>query len=68
MGRQVRIARGGDAGQLWLAMLIEAMEEAAGPDFVAPLCEQPVPAALRLQLSQPARNRSGCSSGFGLRN
>jgi hypothetical protein len=68
MGRQVQVARGGEAGQLWLSMLVDAMEEAARPDFRSLRCEQPVPAALTLQLAQPAQSCPGRCSGFGLRN
>jgi hypothetical protein len=68
MGRDVEIAQGRDAGRLWLSMLVDAMESVARPDFAAPHCERPIPAALRLQLSQPAPNCPGSSSRFGRRN
>ncbi len=55
--------------QLWLSMLIDAMEEAARPDIRALPCAPEILAGLRAQLSRPALAYAvGAASAFSLRN
>jgi len=55
MGQQAAAWRGGQNQQLWLSMLVDAMEEAARPDVRARPCAPAVLAGLRAQLSRPAQ-------------
>jgi hypothetical protein len=54
--------------QLWLSMLIDAMEEAARPEIRAVPCAPETLAVLRVRLSQPALPHTFGASAFSLRN
>jgi hypothetical protein len=68
MGHQLQPWRSGDGEKLWLAMLIEAMDEAARPEMRARSSDQAVLAAVSAQLARPASPYPFCGSQFSLRN
>lgn len=69
MRRQMTIWRSDADRQLWLSMLIDAMEEAARPEIRAVPCAPDILAGVRVQLSQPALPYAfRAASAFSLRN
>ena len=58
--------RGGDGERLWLAALVEAMEDVAQPARRGEPSDGPTLAAFRAQLALPAQPRF--ASPFSLRN
>lgn len=68
MRQQVATWRSDADRQLWLSMLIDAMEEAARPEIRAVPCAPEILAGLRTQLSQPALPYAFGASAFSLRN
>jgi len=54
MGQRIEMWQGGGGDRQWLALLIEAMEEAARPEIRSQPVESSVLAALRAQLARPA--------------
>ena len=56
----------GSGEQLWLSMLIDAMEQVSRPELCAKPCDGAVLAGLRAQLALPASIRF--ASPFSLRN
>jgi hypothetical protein len=68
MRRQMAIWRSDVGRQLWLSMLIDAMEEAARPEIRAVPCAPEILAGLHAQLSQPALPYAFGASAFSLRN
>jgi hypothetical protein len=63
-----RIERWQEAGgdRRWLALLVDAMEEASRPEVRAEPCEAAILQALRAQLAQPARASSYARTPFSL--
>ncbi len=68
MGQWTAIWRGGEDRQLWLSMLVDAMEEAARPEVRAKPCPPAVLSALRAQLAQPVSHYPFAASAFSLRH
>lgn len=68
MGQRTAIWRGGEDRQLWLSMLVDAMEEAARPDVRAQPCPPAIVASLRVQLAQPVSHYPYAASAFSLRH
>jgi hypothetical protein len=74
MGQQLqsrRIRQGwrSGAGQnLWLSMLVDAMEKLSRPELRAVPCDRLVLAAVRAQLARPVSAAYLTHSNFGLRN
>jgi hypothetical protein len=68
MGQQRAIWRGGEDRQLWLSMLVEAMEEATLPEMRANPCPPAILANLRVQLAQPVSHYPAAASAFSLRH
>jgi hypothetical protein len=68
MGQRFQISspRAGHDERLWLAMLVDAMEEVAQPAKRLEACDSRTLAALRTQLALPAQPRF--ASPFSLRN
>ncbi len=54
MNQQPGAGRSTDDGQLWLSMLVGAMEDASRPERRALPCARSTLAALRAQLAYPA--------------
>ena len=72
MGRQLQASqlqnwRTGDGQKLWLSMLVDAMEEAARPEFRNMPCDRLTLATVRAHLARPA-SPYGHASGSSLRN
>jgi hypothetical protein len=67
MGHQRAIWRGGEDRQLWLSILVAAMEEVALSDARATPCEPATLENLRAQLAQPV-SHYGSASAFSLRH
>jgi hypothetical protein len=68
MERQKAIWRGGEDRQLWLSMLVDAMEEAARPEVRAKPCPPAILLDLRAQLSQPVSQYAFAASAFSRRH
>jgi hypothetical protein len=68
MGQQLQSWRSGDGQNLWLSMLIDAMEKVARPEFRATPCDKSVLAAVSAQLARPASPYPHGTSQFSLRN
>ena len=68
MGQKAAMWRGGEDRQLWLSMLVDAMEEAGRPDVRAERCAPAILAGLRIQLSQPVSHYPFAASAFSLRH
>jgi hypothetical protein len=68
MGQQRAIWRGGEDRQLWLSMLVNAMEEAALPETRAEPCAPATLANLRAQLAQRVSHYPAAASAFSLRH
>jgi hypothetical protein len=68
MGQQTAAWQGGEGQQLWLSMLVDAMEEASRSEVRARPCAPAIIAGLRAQLSHPALHYSFAASAFSLRN
>ena len=68
MGQKAATWQGGQDRQLWLSMLVDAMEEAGRPDVRTEPCAPAILAGLRAQLSQPASHYPFASSAFSLRH
>jgi hypothetical protein len=68
MGQQTAAWRGGEGQQLWLSMLVDAMEEASRPEVRARPCTPEILAGLRAQLSQPVSHHPFAASALSLRN
>jgi hypothetical protein len=66
--QKATIWRGGEDQQLWLSMLVDAMEEAARPELRAKPCPPDVLAGLRAQLAQPVSHYPFAASAFSLRH
>jgi len=54
MNRQWQVWRSGSDGNMWLSMLVHAMEEASRPELRALSCDEGTLAGLRAQLACPA--------------
>ena len=65
--RQFPTWRSGDGEQLWLSMLIEAVEEVSRPELRSLPCDPFLLAAVSAQLARPAYVH-GVVSPFSLRN
>jgi hypothetical protein len=59
---------GSEDRQLWLSMLVDAMEEAVRPEIRSRPCAPEILAGLRAQLSQPLSRYPFAASAFSLRN
>jgi hypothetical protein len=68
MGQQLRPRRSENGRDLWLSMLIDAMEEASRPEIRAMRCDIALLAAVKAQLARSASPRTCYASGFSLRN
>jgi hypothetical protein len=68
MERRRAIWRGGEDQQLWLSMLVDAMEEAARPELRAKPCPPAILLALRAQLTQPVSEYDFAASAFSRRH
>jgi hypothetical protein len=68
MGQQLQPWQSGDCGRLWLAMLIDAMEEVSRPEIRGRPCEPSVLIALGEQLARPASPYPYGASVFRQRN
>jgi hypothetical protein len=68
MGQRMAIWQGGEDRQLWLSMLIAAMEEASRPEVRAKPIAPAILAGLRAQLAQPVLRYPYPGSAFSLRN
>jgi hypothetical protein len=68
MDRQLQTWRSGDGQKLWLSMLVDAMEEAARPEFRSIPCDRLTLAAVRAQLARPASPYAYRVSHYSLRN
>ena len=68
MDRQLQTWRSGDGQKLWLSMLVDAMEEAARPEFRNTPCDRLTLAAVRAQLARPASPYAYMVSHYSLRN
>ena len=69
MGQQFQFCqpwRGGRGERLWLAALVDTMEQLSAPERRAEPCDGRMLAALRAQLALPAAARF--ASSFSLRN
>jgi hypothetical protein len=66
--QQIQTWRSGDGQKLWLSMLIDAMEEAARPEFRNLPCDRLTLAAVSAQLSRPASFYAQSASHHSLRN
>ena len=62
------IWRGGEDRQLWLSMLVDAMEDAARPEVRAQPCPPAILSGLRAQLSQPVSHYPFAASAFTQRH
>jgi len=60
--------RGGEDRQLWLSLLLEAMEDAARPELRAKPCPPAILAGLRAQLAQPVSHYPFAASAFSQRH
>jgi hypothetical protein len=52
----------------WLSALVDRFEQTSRTDIRAVPCDEPVLAALRIQLARPASPRGGREPGVGLLN
>ena len=68
MEQRKAIWRGGENRQLWLSMLVDAMEEAARPEVRAKPCPPAVVLGLRAQLAQPVSHYPCATSAFSRRH
>ena len=72
MGQQLqagfRIWRSGNGCDLWLLLLIDAMEKVSRPEIRALPCDFSLLAAVGAQLARPASPRVGYASDFSWRN
>ena len=68
MYQRKAIWRGGEDQQLWLSMLVDAMEEVARPERRAQPLPPAVVAGFRAQLAQPVPHYPYAASAFSLRN
>jgi hypothetical protein len=68
MGQQIQTWRSGDGQKLWLSMLVDAMEEAARPEFRNTPCDRLTLAAVSAQLARPASSWTHGVSHYSLRN
>jgi hypothetical protein len=60
--------RSGEDSQLWLSMLVRAMEWAARPEVRSQPCDRAILAGLQAQLARPASPCAYGTSAFNLRN
>jgi hypothetical protein len=72
MGQQLqagfRPSRSGHGRDLWLSLLIEAMEEVCRPEIRALPCDISLLAAVKAQLARPASPRIRYATDFNLQN
>ena len=68
MDQRKTIWRGGEDRQLWLSMLVDAMEEAARPEVRSKPCPPAILMGLRAQLAQPVSHYPSAASAFSLRH
>ena len=68
MGQRLDTWQHGSGDRRWLALLVDAMEQALRPDIRAVPCEAAILQALRAQLAQPARACGYVRTPFSLRN
>jgi hypothetical protein len=68
MEQRKAIWRGGEDRQLWLSMLVDAMEEAARPEVRATPCPPAVLLGLHAQLAQPVSRYPFVASAFSRRH
>jgi hypothetical protein len=66
MGQRLHGWRSASSQRLWLAMLVDTMEEISHPDRRAGPCDGQVLATLRAQLCRPAS--APCASPYSLCN
>jgi hypothetical protein len=59
---------GGEDRQLWLSMLVDAMEEAARPEVRSKPCSPAILMGLRAQLAQPVSHYPFAASAFSRRH
>jgi hypothetical protein len=67
MGRQLQAWRSEGGQQLWLSMLVDAMEEAARPEHRSVPCDRLTLEMVHAHLARPV-SPYGSVSGFSLRN
>jgi hypothetical protein len=67
MGRQLQAWRSEGGQQLWLSMLVDAMEEAARPECRSVPCDRLTLARVHAHLARPV-SPYGPVSSFSLRN
>jgi hypothetical protein len=60
--------RSADGGQLWLAMLVSAMQDASRPECAALPCARSTLAQLHAQLARPAGRHLVGAAAFSRRN
>jgi len=66
--RQYASWRSGSGEQLWLSLLVDAMEKAARPELRAVPCDRSILAMVSAQLARPASPYFHGVSDFSLRN
>jgi hypothetical protein len=72
MGQQFQAGfypwRSGNGCDLWLSLLVDAMEEVSRPEIRALPCDISLLTAVGAQLARPASSRVGYASDFSWRN
>jgi hypothetical protein len=68
MGQQLQPWRSASGQNLWLSMLVEAMEKVSRPEYRTVPCDRLVLAAVHAQLARPASAYAQYGSQFSLRN
>jgi hypothetical protein len=68
MEQRKAIWRGGEDRQLWLSMLVDAMEEAVRPEVRSQPCPLAILMGLRAQLAQPVSHYPFAASAFSPRH
>ena len=68
MEQRKGIWRGGEDRQLWLSILVDAMEEAVRPEVRSQPCPPAILMGLRAQLAQPVSHYPFAASAFSLRH
>jgi hypothetical protein len=68
MGQQLHSWRAAGGERVWLSMLVDAMEQAARPEFRALPCDPAIRIAVAAQLALKASPCLPGASNFSLRN